>query len=662
MMNPLRLWVLLLLVVWGNALTAQRNSSDWLVRFNNGVTVSQEEFEYVYQKNNGGWQAARQSTEQARRDYLKLYIQFKRKVMAAQAAGLDTTPSFRSELATYLRQLAQPYMVERNVLDQLVREAHERSRAAVKVSHILVRCAENASPADTLAAYNKALALRDSVLNHNRPFEQIAALHSDDPSARQFNGYLSWFTAFDFIYPFETAAYTTQPGSLTQPIRTQYGYHIIKVMEKKQITGIPRMAHILIRFGENYAATDSAAAVARAQEVYNKLRNGADWNELVAEYSDDPNSKARGGDLGSRYIGVPQLQDRHFSMAVGEISQPFASPYGIHIVKITEMEPLRNFEDVQQQLKTRVSRDPRAQVAEAQFIASLKREYNYLENPAHLQKLLDAAGPAYTQAGFTGENEVNAALRPLILFSFAGKNYTIADFLAYVATQRRVAVQLAPAVAARNELDAFVKAKLFEHEETQLARKYPEYRYLSQEYRDGILLFTLTEQKVWRRAVDDTTGLRQYWESNRNSFQAPERVAVLEYRGTDSAQVAAVAELLAQHPGDYVTVDSLIRERRLSSVRTNRIVVNKNANEVATQLYALQVNQRTPVLKESNRYVVYCVLEFRTAGPKTFDEAKAEAITQFQDYLEKTWLQELERAYTFRLNEKVFKKLFRTAR
>lgn len=641
---------------WANA----QQEGDWLIRFSDGTTVTAEEFEYVYQKNNGGWKAARATTTEDYREYLDLFVNFKRKVIAAEAAGIDTTKAFRNELNNYLDQLAEPYLIEREVLERLVREAYEHSQQAVKVSHLLVKLPENPTPRDTLKAYRKIMAFRDSIAA-GAEFEQMAEKYSEDPGGSQYAGYLSWFTAFDFIYPFEATAYNLEPGQVSQPVRTQFGYHLIKVHEKKAIKGNPRLSHILVRFGENYEAKDSAEALARIQEALSKIETPEDFAEIAREYSDDPNTRPRGGDLGTRYIGVPVLQDLRYTLTKGEVSQPVRSPFGYHIAMVTEVTPLREFDQVAAQLKNRVTRDPRAALAEKKFIRGLKEEYGFKLQEANLEAFAEAAGEAYANAGFTGEG-LAEDLKARELFRFEGGSSTVQDFLTWIRNNRRRQRQKPTAESLlEQEFEAFTKAKLVDYEQTQLPRKYPEYRYLAQEYRDGILLFTLTEQEVWRKAVEDSVGLRSFWEEHKNEYTAPDRVEVFEYRSSDSTVVAEIRQLFES--GEYTRpeVDSIIKAERMGA-RFNKQVVKRESGALADRFYTHKPGEVTEVVHQGPKYSVYYINEFRQAGVKTSEEAKAEAITAYQEHLEAEWLEELAEKYPYELNEKQFKQLFQQER
>lgn len=626
-----------------------------LIKFDNGQTVTKDEFEYVYQKNNGGYTAAGKHDPKLYRDYLDLYTKFKRKVMDAQSKGMDTTRAFKEELNGYIKQLAQPYLIEKEVLNGLIDEAHQRSHQAIKVSHILIGLPQNPTPADTLAKYNEAMKLRQQLVG-GADFATLARAHSADPSAKTNGGYLSWFTVFDFIYPFENAAYSTPVGGISMPVRTEYGYHLIKVLEKKNTNGLRTASHILVRWGKIYTAKDSLAALARVQEAYQKLRTGAKWEDIVKEYSDDPNSKTRNGDLGDRYIGVQVLQDKKFELQPGTISQPFSSEYGFHILKVDEPATPTTLETTRAEFKSRVTRDKRSEIAESELVTRLKKQYAYQANAATLKLLKDTVGTAYLQRTYTGEN-IPAALRKKLVMSFKGGQATVDDLIANIQKNRRRDVsRLTIEQALNQEVDELAKQQLLAFEEKQLGNKYPEFRHLTREYRDGILLFSLTEDKVWRKAVEDSAGLSKFYELNKTKYQAGARARMVEYRSPDSLSLYELRSYL-QETGNTDSAKAWI-ERKGHQIRpTDMIFEYSSANGAAFQ--EKPVGYTNEPEKEGNQWTMFYLKENLGPGIKSLDEARSETITDYQTYLENQWNQELATRYPAKVNEKVFQALFK---
>ncbi len=651
----------LLIFLWciGLAFGASAQEGDWLIKFDNGYTVDQAEFEYVYQKNNGGYDKAAKDSRKDYEDYLDLFVNYKRKVLEAERLKLDTAKAFKAELNRYLKQLAQPYLIEKSVLENLIKEAYDRSAYALNVSHILVKLPKNPTPKDTANAYKMIQNLRAEAINGGKDFSDLAKGNSDDPSAKDNEGYLSWFTVFDFIYGFEDAAFETEVGGISQPVRTEYGYHVIKVHDKKELkSGKPRLAHLLIRAGNSYEAKTRDEAKARIDSIYKALQDGAEFEKLVAEYSDDPNSRNRGGDLGTRYLGVPELQDKKFELKPGKYSEPFETNVGWHIVTVTETVPLKSFDEMESQLKARVSRDPRAKLAEQTLINQLKKEYDFELNSSALEAL-QAEVEENLVALLKSEKELDPSLAKKTVFSFKAGTYSAQDVMDKLRTMRSTKLaELAPEQRVQFALDEYVKEEILSYEETQLDRKYPDYRNLKREYRDGILLFTLTEDMVWQKAVKDTAGLQAFWEQHKDEYTAEARAEVYTYSSKSEDKLKEVSELLEEYDQDIMVVDSIIKAKRMT-VRTNRQFIERAETARIDKMFDQKQEDISEIFAEDGRYYLYLPIQYLPKGEKTFKEAKAQAITDYQNELEKAWLEELEKRYPYKLNDKAFKKLFK---
>jgi peptidyl-prolyl cis-trans isomerase SurA len=633
-----------------------QNKSKILFYFpNTKESVTQDEFERVYAKNNGGIDSAKKHTVDKYKEYLKLYINFKRKVMAAEKEGLDTTKAFQQELSQYIKQLAQPYLVERDVLNKLIDEAYERSKFELRASHLLISCAPDAAPADTLKAFQKITAIRDTIVKMGKSFVEMAEKYSEDPSVKQNKGELGMFSVFDMVYPFESAAYATEPKQVSQPVRTQFGYHLVYVTEKVPAQGIKRIAHIIVRHGELYKAKDSAAAVARIQEVYQKLKNGADFAKLAAEYSDDPRSADKGGDLGNGRF-MPEFEERKRKLLKGEFSEPFKTQFGWHILKVTEHETLKTFDQAKNELKQKVSRDSRSKIAEDKLIEKLKKEYKYTPQPGNIQKLAAAAGNDYLKPAYKVDS-LAPAIRDLVLFTYADQSATSADLVEFAALNRRGALKGSPEDAIKNEMEQLAVKKLLEHHEKQLAKLYPEFRELSKEYRDGILLFTLTEQKVWRKAVEDTTGLKAFYQKNQDMFKAGDRYKIKEFRTQDSATIAEINQWVKEaKPLSFIDT-SIVNQKK--PVRTNIVYIEKNSNEIAKLFEGKTAGYAAPQIKEAGYFLIRYLVDILPAGNKSFEEARAEAISKYQEELERNWLEDLEKQYPVKIEEEILNKLYK---
>ena len=618
--------------------------------------VSQAEFERVYQKNNGGYEAAKLHTPDQFREYLDLYIKFKRKVFAAEDAGIHQSEAFQSEFEGYRQQLAQPYMSAKDVEDRIVREAYERSGYLVNAAHLLLRVGEDDAPEDTLAVYQKIRAFRDSITSGQRSFKYMAQTYSEDPSAKENEGVLGYFSAFDMVYPFESAAFNTPVGEVSQPVRTRFGYHLIKVADKKISPGTKHAAHIIIRIGDRYGAKDTAQAIEKINEIYQKLEAGEDFGTLARQHSDDPSTAEKGGELGTVRL-LTEMEEAKIPLGLDEFSKPFSTRFGWHILKISRIDSLAPYDAAQAQLKQKIARDSRSQIGKQALIKRIKQEHTFSESQEAWQAFL---GDIDTQfpAGIWVPDSVKALTYNRTLFSIGDSTYTLEDFVGHYQTKRPRYPRLTPEKAAENVYKNYVNQVLMAYEEAQLPRKNPEYRYLLKEYRDGILLFTLMEQKVWKKAVEDTVGLRTYYEDHKKDFYADAMVEVDEYRTTDESVIQQVQKLLAAG-SSRTEIDSVFNQQSSLELRVSTQTYEKGKSDWEETIFQQKPGYLSGVKQDNGIYRLAVVKELFPPGIKSYDKARAECITRYQDHLEKEWLDELADTYPVKIDEKVFKKLFK---
>ncbi|SHI67177.1 peptidyl-prolyl cis-trans isomerase SurA [Hymenobacter daecheongensis DSM 21074] len=722
--------------------------------------VPASEFAYVYRKNNST--APEFGTKASVSEYLDLYTNFKLKVLEAEQRGLDTTRAFRQELEGYKQQLAQPYLTEKSVTDQLVREAYDRMGQEVSASHVLIRITPDADPKDTLAAYQKIMALRQRVTS-GEDFGQVAREASEDPSARENGGKLGYFTAMQMVYPFETAAYKTKVGEVSQPVRTRFGYHIIKVNDVRRAQGEIKVAHLMIRATPGMPKADSVTAKKKIDELYARLKRQENWEKLVAQFSEDAGSAANGGELPPFGTGrmIPSFEEVAFKMQKpGDIAGPVQTPYGWHIIKLIEKQPVAKFEDLEPSLKSKVSKDSRSELNRAAFLKRIRTENSFTETPATKDFVLAKADTSLVNGRFkytapaAPAKAGKATTDNSTLFTIKGKPYLAKDFLAYVQQNQKARPGSEPRYTMQQLYDQYVDQQLTDFEKANLETKYEDYRMLVNEYRDGILLFQLMDEKVWSKAIEDTTGLQKFFADNQSKYQWDARV-----QGTVIS--AATPQLLAQarqqlkagryavkngvpasvtfRPGtadllkaNWSSLDRLASQMQadttLSLVVTGRgkkgesaTLIRKRASNVVLYLtskgvparrlstaaktqtaadgsallamtgtnptaleetlnaqnpLAVQITQRSfqkgdnkvvdelmsrgpgsYEMQKDGRYYAVTIDKVLPAGPKTLAEARGQATSDYQNYLEKQWIAQLRDKYPVKLNQAEVDKL-----
>ena len=613
------------------------------------------DFDHTFRKNNRDGVA----TAEALDAYMELFINFKLKVLEAQAQGLDTAEAFRKELAGYRSQLARPYLVDNALLGDLVEEAWQRSREEVRARHILVNCAENASPADTLTAWKRADALRKRILT-GEDFGTVARSKggSDDPSAKDNGGDLGWFTAFQMVYPFETAAYSTPVGQISPLVRTRYGYHILEVTGRRAAQGEVRAAHILVRSSASDDKQKQAQAEQRIREIHGLVAGGAAWNEIALKYSEDGTSASKGGELPWFGTGrmVEEFETAAFALQVdGEISQPFRTSYGWHIVKRLEFKGPPAFETVRKDIEKKVSKDSRAQMTRDSFIAQLKKEYNFALQASAVEPLRKLAF-ATDSAFYEGHPlpALAAADRGKVLLTLGGERWTLGDFADFLTTTRVRNPEAGPGAVLDAQLKLWSEQRLLDHEDARLEVKHNDFRLLMEEYHDGILLFELTDELVWSRAVKDSAGLAAFHAAHADRFMWGPRANVRIFTCRD-ADIAAEVRKTLRKGGDIAARMAELTATSALAVRLEEGRFEAGVNPWADKVLEEQAAGTLAVGRKGTTFREYSaggneviLVEIRgVSGPeaKSLAEARGPAIAAYQDHLEAEWIAQLRAKY-----------------
>lgn len=648
----------LLLVSFGSLYAQVSNDTRTLFTVA-GEKVSVSDFEYVYNKNNVNNQA--DYSEKSLRDYLNLYQNFRLKVKEAESLKLDTIAALNTELEGYRKQLAKSYLTDREISDRLITEAYERSKTDINASHILVRLDENANPADTLAAFKKIMNLRKRI-EKGEAFEKVARESSEDPSAKSNDGNIGWFTVFGTIYPFENAAYNAKPGELSMPVRTEFGYHLLKVNKTRAARGQIRVAHLLLRFPDNATAAQKDSVKRKIEGLLREVQTGpTTFEEAVKTYSDDKASRAKNGELqwfgsGATVRMVPEFEEAAFALEKdGQISQPVQTQYGWHIIKRLEKREMQPFSEVKVDIKKKVERDTRSQVAKSVLIDRIKRENGFVQFSDVKKAFIAAVDTNLAKGIWRADSTIRTAKA---LFVLAGKNYTQNDFAEYIEKTAKKRTDKNKEALVNEYFEGFVNSKCLDYEESMLETKKPEFRNLMKEYRDGILLFELMDRQVWTKAVKDSTGLEEYRKNNAQKYMWGNRADVVIFNATDEQIAKAAAKLATKGKSVEYIKSKLNKEGSTSKVSTIEGKYEKGQYDVVDKLDWKP--GFSPVQKVSdNNYQFTQVKAIVNPEPKNLKEAKGYIVSDYQEYLEKTWLAELKAKYPIVTDEAVLKSLIK---
>lgn len=630
-----------LLVALGVLFTLQVTAQkDETVLEIDGKKVSKTEFLQIYLKNNNDPKYDQQSLD----EYMELFKKFKLKVAEAEALGYDTIPKLKKELEGYRKQLAQPYLIDSTQNSALVHQAYDRMKTEVRASHILIRVDENASPEDTLKAYNKIMALKKRIEN-GEDFATVAKSKSgsEDPSAARNGGDLGYFTAFQMVYQFEEAAYTTPVGKISNPVRTKFGYHILKVVDTRPARGTMKAAHIMVAIGKDATPEDIESAQKKINEIYQKLQNGESFAKLASEFSDDGQTSQKGGELplfgtGTTTRMVPEFEEAAFNLkADGDISQPLKTDVGFHIIKRLQWTPLRTYDQLRKEIQTKVNKDERSMVTQMSFINKLKKDYGYKDSYKKTAKwFVQNIDTNY----FKGKWNASNLNTDKVMFTFGSQKFTQKQFAAYLEKNFRGMRKMDSKSLVQKQYANWQKTEMLAYEERQLDRKHPEFKALMQEYHDGILLYEVMTDKVWNKAIKDTAGLKAYFAKNNEKYVWGQRYNSYVYECLNQDIANKVMTLLKS--SDTISSKTIISIINKDSELNLRVRIGKFETENTPFLKGKSLSMGiNPSFVFENKVYIVKVDELLKPGPKVLSEAKGAATSDYQAFLEKQWLDEL---------------------
>lgn len=627
-------------------LTTAQNNEELLMTIGD-TKVSKGEFEYIFNKNN----TTSQEEFTTSKEYVDMFVKFKLKVIEAENRGLDTTKAFVDELAGYRSQLAQPYLIDQDLNEQLLKEAYFRFSNEINATHILIRLDNHPRPEDTLKAYNKAVDIRKKALA-GASFEELAVQYSQDPSAKTNKGNLNYFSGFQMVFPFEDAAYNTPVGGISMPVRSSYGYHIIKVNDLRPSRGEVKVAHILYLRNPEMTPEKVAELKAKADNAYARIQaNPSLFVEIATQESDDKASAQKNGELpwfGSGQM-VFEFQEVAFNLKNnGDISEPFETQFGWHIIKKMDQRPVASFEEKQEELKRMLARTSRGRLPEESFINRLKTQYAFAEHKENVDTFIPISKKyRYNDSMFVA---VTRGLnKPVITLDSVDVTFTQEDFADYLVTDPRSEV---PDVKKRVETkwNRYTSKALKNYEESQLEENYPEFRYLMQEYHDGILLFEISQEEVWDKASIDTVGLEKYYKKKRKNYPyETEHFEGKIYYCQDDSILNMVKLMLDEKVADTLILDSLNKQAPLVNIEEGVFTPGQN-----TAVDSIVFAGTNNVGENLHFNAAFTVGKKHKAGvPKPLSSVRGAVISDYQDYLEQKWIKQLKKKYPVKVNKEV---------
>ncbi|MEZ4802567.1 MAG: peptidylprolyl isomerase [Gelidibacter sp.] len=623
---------------------AQKNTDDVLFTVD-GEPVKSSEFIRVYNKN---LDLVKDESQKDVDTYLQLFINYQLKIKEAKRLGLDTIPKYKREFESYKKQLSKNYISDSNVTEALVKEAYNRSTQDVKASHILIRLDE--AEKDTLKVYNQLMELRERVKNEG--FEKVKKeVHN---GSTIFAEDLGWFSAFKMVYEFENAAYNTKVGEISLPFRTRFGYHIVKVEDKRPSRGEVTVAHIMVSNKQTDSLLDPEV---RINEIYKKINQGENFESLARQFSDDKSSASNGGLLSpftGGQLSSQEFEDMAFSLSEpGQISKPFETEYGWHIMKLISKKGIQPFEEVKVELENKVKHDVRSSLINTALATKLKKKYGVIDDPkkiAYFSSILsnDFFSRAWAiPTNLDGDKE---------LFKIENTSVTYNEFAGHLlSTQKAYIGKSIPfADIVNKEYKEFQEGKILKYHEENLEFENEDFAQILKEYRDGLLLFDLMEKEVWNAAAQDTLGLKKYYEAHKSDYVWKDRVDAVLATSAKQSDIEKVKAMFEKGMSD----DEI--SSKLNSEAEQKVIFTKGIMETDHQALPKNLELKegiSKVYQYNDAYHVVMINKVISSTNKSFEEAKGRVISDYQNNIEENWLKSLHDRYKVDINSKVLKNI-----
>jgi len=601
--------------------------------------ITTSEFLALYNKN---LDLVKDDAQKEIDNYLELFINYKLKLKEAERLRLDKDPKYLNEFSSYKDQLTKNYISDNKVTGQLVQEAYERMRYDIKASHILIL--NNPEVEDTLVAYNQLLDYRKTLLNEGFSVAK-EKYHNNSTILVEDLGY---FSAFKMVYDFETMAYNTKPGQVSMPFKTNFGYHIVKVDDKRLSRGTVTAAHIMVALKQEDSLVDPEE---RINSIYKKLQQGESFEALAKQFSDDKSSARNGGKLRpfkSGQLSSMLFEDAAFSLEnPGDFTAPTKTKYGWHIIQLIEKQPLQSFEAIKPMLEAQVKRDARSKLINSKMVAQLEKQYNIKKNPESKDyfknKVLSEAffqGKLETPEGYDGNNMV---------ISVNEKQYTNNDFLQFLKSKQRKYMRQNTTLkdVVDTEYQLFYEQSVLDFRKQNLVNENQEFANILQEYRDGLLLFELMEKEIWNKASKDSIGLAEFFKTNTSKYIWKNRVDVVMASTSKAATAKQVQALLRQGKSSEEIKNSLNSETNEAVIFTSGIFEVSNPKLPKDLKVKEGVSE---VYTHNEAFHVIDVKRILPSTPKTLNEAKGQVISDYQIHLETQWMKDLRSRYTVKVN------------
>lgn len=617
-----------------------------------GQAVETKDFLRAYNKNNSQEVADR---SKAMREYLQLYINSRLKIREAYERGYDKLPQIRAEVDNLRGQIIDHYLTDPGAIDRLTREAFTRSQKDIHAGHLFISIKNNAGIIDTMAAREK-LDEAMKKLAKGEKFSSVVKEYSDEPGAKESGGDMGWITVFTLPYEFENVVYATTVGKNSKPYRSKIGYHVFRNMEERKALGKLKAAQILLAFPPEADEKQKAAIGRLADSIYLRLKKGDDFGRLASQFSNDYVSAANGGVVPDIAIGQfdPEFERLAWSLAKdGEISKPYLSSHGYHIIKRIARKPVvtdpNNAENLDE-LKRRITADDRWKTARDFIYDRVKSQAGFSWKPFQ-EEALWAFSDSVLNMKPSGIGRSITMDMPL--FKIGDTTINVMQWIAYAQAFRyrpdRTGFKAWPEL-----MDEFTKTAMFEYYRNNLEEFNEEFARQMAEFRDGNLFFEIMQQEIWNKAQSDTAGLKQLYDRQPEHYAWKPSADAIFFFSTDAATAKEARAAIKKDPSSW---------RNFSEKFSEKLVTDSSRYEWSV-IPGLKGNPKAGAITEdlvnpadNSVSFAYIIRVYNNTAPRSFTEAKGMVMNDYQNELEEQWLKRLREKYPVTINEKELKKL-----
>lgn len=590
------------------------------------------------------------ANDQKLKHQLELFVNYRLKVKEAKNQKIDTLSDFQKEFKRYRNQIADNYIAKGKVTNELVKEVYERLKTDVKASHILIKVPDTASAERKHQLYQKAKEVAGKA-KRGADFESLALQYSEDPSVKRNKGDLGWFTAFQMLYPFETVVYSLKNGEISAPVETKYGYHIIKKTDQRKSQGEITVAHILIK--RNQKDTTGTSAKQKIDEIYNRIQKGEKFSKIAKQESQDKKTANKGGQLNPFSVGdvnSDSFENIAFSLEIDEVSQPFKTRFGWHIIKKIDIEPVASFEKKKPELVKRIKTSNRVKQLNDKIQEKILRYHDMDLDSTVVKTISHAVDSTIQRYKWKATDDLKSMTKTFLTIDDS-VNYTTGDFAKYVEKQQRTLTKKSKySLMVEEALGKFVYAKLVKHHKNQLEDLAPEFKAKMKKYQEGLMVFELMEREVWNRAKKDSIGLKKHFEQHKKKYHSKPQVSGLLVNAKGVDQLKKLKQKVA-------STDSLrLIKKAFPSVQLTRLDKHPIDDSRLPENLTVKKDQ-TRIYSKANPPKIVKIIEFYPERQLKFEEAKGKVIADYQDQLQAQYIKQLHQQYEVEIKNAVLEEL-----